>query len=249
MLKKTKTGIFVGYTACSFKDNYAMDIFMNDPKLLPYSLVGNMAAIIPARISHLLDLKGPTMVIDTACSSSLVAIYEACHSIINGASEMAIAGGIKIHLLPIVSEYFRLGIESSDGKTRTFDALADGSGIGEGVATVLLKPLEQAEKDQDHIYGVIKGCAVNSDGTALGLTAPNPGAQTQVILDAWAYSGTDPEKVEYIETHGTGTTLGDPIEIQGLHKAFQRFTSKKQFCALGSVKSNFGHLYESSVGD
>lgn len=244
MLRKTKTGIYVGYTACSFKDNYATDILFSNPELLPYSLVGNMTPIIPSRVSHLLDLKGPTMVIDTACSSSFIAIHQACESINNGTCEMAIASGIKIHLLPTASEYFKMGIESSDGKTRAFDEMADGSGIGEGVAAVLLKPLKQAEKDMDHIYGVIKGTAVNNDGTALGLTAPNPASQTQVILDAWNRSGVDPEKIEYIEAHGTATILGDPIEIQGLNKAFKKFTDKKQFCSLGSVKTNLGHLFE-----
>jgi acyl transferase domain-containing protein/acyl carrier protein len=244
MLKKSRTGVFVGYTSCSFKDNYATDIVLTNPDLISYSLVGNMTPIIPSRVSHLLDLKGPTMVIDTACSSSLISIHEACQSIISGTCDMAIAGGIKIHLLPIESEYFRLGIESSDGMTRAFDSMADGSGIGEGIATVLLKPLKQAEEDMDHIYAVIKGSAVNGDGTALGLTAPNPGAQTQVILDAWKHSNVSPEKIDYIETHGTATVLGDPIEIQGLDRAFQKFTKRKQFCALGSVKTNLGHLFE-----
>lgn len=244
MLKNTKTGVFVGYTSSSFKDNYIVDIAFNHPELLQYSMVGNMAPLIPSRVSQLLDLHGPTMVIDTACSSSLVAVHEACESIKNGTCEMAVAGGIKFHLLPIILDTLKLGIEADDGKTRTFDKDAAGTSIGEGCITVLLKSLREAERDDDTIYAVIKGSAINHDGTASGITAPNPAAQANVILEAWKNSGINPESIGYIEAHGTATALGDPIEIQGIIKAFQGFTDRKQFCAIGASKSNIGHLHE-----
>ncbi|QUI21910.1 SDR family NAD(P)-dependent oxidoreductase [Vallitalea pronyensis] len=243
-LKQSKTGVFLGYTASSLKDNYIVDIAFNHPELLPYSMTGNMAPLIPSRISHLLDLTGPTMVMDTACSSSLVAVHEACEHILSGNCQMAVAGGMKLNVLPIILDTMKLGIESLDGKTRTFDSGADGASMGEGCCTVLLKPLTLAEQDGDIIYAVIKGTSINHDGTASGLTAPNPAAQSEVIMDAWDKARINPEDIQYIEAHGTATGLGDPIEIQGIQKAFSRFTDKKQFCAIGSSKSNLGHLYE-----
>lgn len=243
-LKQSKTGVFLGYTASSLKDNYIVDIAFNHPDLLPYSMTGNMAPLIPSRISHLLDLTGPTMVMDTACSSSLVAVHEACEHILSGNCHMAVAGGLKLNVLPLIKENMKLGIESLDGKTRTFDSGADGASMGEGCCTVLLKPLTLAEKDGDMIYAVIKGTSINHDGTASGLTAPNPVAQSEVIVDAWNKAKINPEDIQYIEAHGTATGLGDPIEIQGIYKAFSRFTDKKQFCAIGASKSNLGHMYE-----
>lgn len=245
-LQGKKIGDYVGYTSCSFKDNYIVNIFDENPDLVPYSILGNTAAMIPSRIAQLYDFRGPVMVIDTACSSSLVAIYEACKSIMDHTSEMALAGGIKINFLPLDSPMYKLGIESSDAKTRVFDILADGSGIGEGIAAVLLKPLEQAQKDKDRIYAVIKGASINHDGTSLGLTAPNPVSQADVINMAWKQANLDIEKLKYIEMHGTATKLGDPIEFQGLSKAFAMYTNRKQFCAVGSVKSNFGHMFEAA---
>lgn len=241
-----KVGVFIGYTAGSFKDNYLVNISFRYPELLKYAVTGNMPALLPSRISQILDLHGPTMIIDTACSSSLVAVHQACESIRNGSSEMAIAGGIKLHLLPMITEDLKLGIESIDDKTRTFDNDASGTGIGEGVFCVLLKPLARAEADGDYIYGIIKSSAINHDGTASGLTAPNPAAQTEVIISALEKANVQAEEIDYIETHGTATILGDPIEFQGLNHAFKKYTNKKQFCALSASKSNLGHLYESA---
>ena len=245
-LKGRKIGDYVGYTSCSFKDNYLFHIFEENPELIPYSIIGNTTALIPSRIAQLYDFRGPVMVIDTACSSSLVAIYEACKSITEQTSEMALAGGIKLNLMPLDNQLFKLGIESSDAITRVFDDLADGSGIGEGIGAVLLKPLKQAQKDGDRIYAVIKGAAINHDGTALGLTAPNPVSQADVITMAWKQAELNIDQLKYVEMHGTATKLGDPIEFQGLSKAFAVYTDKKQFCAVGSVKSNMGHMFEAA---
>ncbi|RJG25975.1 SDR family NAD(P)-dependent oxidoreductase [Paenibacillus thiaminolyticus] len=246
MLNGSKTGIFIGYTPGSTKDNYSTNIFHNSPELIKYSNVGNMPCMVPSRASYLLNLKGPTMIIDSACSSSLVAIHDACMSIKNGTCTMAIAGGIRLHSFPIAYDDMNVGFETDDNKTRTFDNSASGAAIGEGSAVVLLKPLKAAEQDKDHIYAVIKGTAINNDGASASITAPNPAAQASVILDALESSGVSVEEIDYIETHGTATALGDPIEFRGLTSAFEQFTDKKQFCGLSSSKSNIGHLYEAA---
>ncbi|MCL6588808.1 MAG: SDR family oxidoreductase [Firmicutes bacterium] len=238
-LKGSKTGVYLGFGNNSA--NYGRFVSEIDPLAPASAVAGNLAAIIAARISYLLDLKGPALLIDTACSSSLVAVHLACQGIRNGDCDFAIAGGVKIELGAIETGY-RLGIESSDGRTRTFDDASDGTGGGEGVAAILLKPLAKALKDNDHIYAVIKGSAINQDGSSIGITAPNVTAQEEVILQAWENAGIDPETITYLEAHGTGTKLGDPIEIEGISRAFQKYTQKRQFCAIGSLKSNTGHL-------
>lgn len=240
-LKGSKTGVYLGYSGNSTYQNM---IFEMDPASLPISIPGNIAAIIPSRISYLKDLKGPTMLIDTACSSSLVSVHLACKAIKDGECDFAIAGGARLNLLPIDNPFLKMGIETSDGRTRSFDNSADGAGWGEGVAAVLLKPLSRAIRDKDNIYAVIKGSSINQDGTSIGITAPNPSAQAEVILKSWEDADISPETVGYIEAHGTATNLGDPIEIDGLQRAFKKFTDKKQFCAIGSVKTNIGHLFE-----
>lgn len=210
------------------------------------SVQGNLSPIIASRISYLLDLRGPSMVVNTLCSSSLVALHLGCQSLKkNGECSMALIGGVQINLIPI--RQVEVGIESSSKRTRTFDHQSDGTGAGEGVIAFLLKPLEKAMKDEDNIYAVIKGSAYNQDGASAGLTAPNPAAQEDVIIKAWQEAGLDPETISYIEAHGTGTRLGDPIEIDGIKRAFRRYTDKRQFCAIGSVKSNIGHL-DASAG-
>ncbi|MGM9979480.1 MAG: amino acid adenylation domain-containing protein [Clostridium sp.] len=238
-------GVYVGYAGNS-KDCYNKFIFDIDRNLIKNSLVGNITAMMPTRIAYFLNLKGPTMVIDTACSSSLVAVHLACKGILNGDCDMAIAGGVKINLLPQDVDFYKLGIESSDDRARTFDNSSDGTGIGEGVASIILKPLKKAEEDGDNIYAIIKGSAINQDGKSMGITAPNPASQCDVITRAWKDAGVSPEEILYIEAHGTGTTLGDPIEVDGIERAFSQYTDKKQFCAIGSVKTNIGHLYECS---
>jgi len=182
------------------------------------------------------------MLVDTACSSSLVAVHLACQAIRNGECDQAIVGSVKIHLLPVVKADQDIGIMASDGRTRSFDDSSDGTGAGEGAIAILLKPLSRAIADRDSIYAVIKGSATNQDGASIGITAPNVLAQEDVLVRAWSTANIDPGTISFIEAHGTGTKLGDPIEISGLQRAFRQFTDKKGFCAVGSVKSNFGHL-------
>ncbi|REK76182.1 non-ribosomal peptide synthetase [Paenibacillus paeoniae] len=239
-LHGSRTGVFIGHNADALHD-YKRLIETLNPDALSMAAPGNLSSMIASRISYLLNLRGPAISVDTACSSSLVAVHLACQSIRSGECEAAIAGSVKLNVLPIDTG-IRLGIESSDNRAKTFDESSDGTGIGDGVVALLLKPLSRALEDGDHIYAVIKGSAMNQDGSSVGITAPNALAQEDVIVRAWQDAGIDPETVTYMEAHGTGTSLGDPIEIDGLTRAFRRYTDKKQFCAIGSLKTNIGHL-------
>jgi acyl transferase domain-containing protein/acyl carrier protein len=240
-LKGTKTGIFIGDAGNSFPD-YKTMIYLEDKLKYNMSIPGNIKSIIASRISYIMDLKGPAITVDTACSSSLVAVHLACQSILSGECDMAVAGGVNIRLIPQKNESANIGIKSRDGRARTFDDSADGIGGGEGVAAMILKPLGKALSDGDSIYAVIKGSASNQDGSSIGITAPSSLAQEDVIVSAWRNAGIDPETISYIEAHGTGTKLGDPIEIEGISRAFGNFTSKRQFCSIGALKTNIGHL-------
>ncbi|KNY24966.1 non-ribosomal peptide synthetase [Pseudobacteroides cellulosolvens] len=239
-LRGTKTGVYVGFGSDSPYD-YKNYVAQMEPSFASEAVTGNLSPVIASRISYLLDLRGPSMSIDTACSSALVAVHTACMALRNGECDMAIAGSIRVNFLPVKGQ-FDLGVNSSDGRARTFDESSDGTGSGEGVAAVMLKPLNKAFRDGDNIYAVIKGSAINQDGSSIGITAPNVLAQEDVIIAAWRDAGIEPDTVSYIEAHGTGTKLGDPIEIDGIRRAFARYTDKKQFCAIGSVKTNMGHL-------
>lgn len=241
-LKGSRTGIYFGFVSDMAYQRLIADV---EPESLAMSIPGNLASIIPGRVSYLLDLKGPSVLIDTACSSSLVAVHTACNAIRNGDCEMAIAGSSKLNMLPL-EDGNMLGIESKSYKCRAFDDESDGTCLGEGIAAIILKPLSKAVKDMDNIYAVIKGSAVNQDGSSAGMTAPNAMAQADVIERAWKNAKIDPNTVTYIETHGTGTKLGDPIEIDGIQRAFSKYTDRKQFCAIGSTKTNIGHLDSAS---
>lgn len=234
----SRTGVFVGFTG---ESAYKKAIAEIEPAALSIAFSSNIESIIAGRISFMLDLKGPSLLVDTACSSSLTAVHLACQALKNGDCDLALAGSTKIILLPLNNNPV-MGIESSDGRTRSFDDDSDGTGNGEGVAAILLKPLKKALKDGDHIHAIIKGSAINQDGNSIGITAPNAAAQEDVIVRAWERARVDPETITYIEAHGTGTRLGDPIEVDGIQRAFRRFTNKKQFCGLGTVKTNMGHL-------
>ncbi|MCK4258376.1 MAG: SDR family NAD(P)-dependent oxidoreductase [Halanaerobiales bacterium] len=245
-LSTSSTGVYVGYI--SDLEGYKYKEMIKEyepPATLSIGTTGNLSSIIPARISYLLDLKGPSLLVDTACSSSLVALHLACQAVKNGDCDQAIVGGIRLNLFPL-EDNVTIGIEAADGLAKTFDNRADGTGMGEGSIALLIKPLRSALRDRENIYAVIKGSAVNQDGNSVGISAPNPAAQTQVISKAWKNSEVEPETISYIEAHGTGTKLGDPIEIEGIKKAFSGYTDKKQFCAIGSVKTNIGHLYEAA---
>jgi 3-oxoacyl-(acyl-carrier-protein) synthase/acyl carrier protein len=224
----TRVGVFVGV----MNGNY--------PTGARYWSVAN-------RISYLLNFQGPSMALDTACSSSLTAIHLALESIYSGVSECAIAGGVNIVTDPI--HYLRLStmeMLSPSGMCKAFGDHADGFVDGEGVGAIILKPLKNAVADGDHIYGVIKGSMINAGGKTNGYTVPNPNAQYQLVSDTFKRAGVNASEVSYIEAHGTGTALGDPIEISALTRAFNVDTDKKQFCSIGSVKSNIGHCESAS---
>ncbi len=203
---------------------------------------------IANRVSYFFDFQGPSMAVDTACSSSLTALHLACESLRTGDCRLAIAGGVNLSTHPY--KYLALSqgrFVSSDGRCRSFGAGGDGYVPGEGVGAVVLRTLEDAERDGDHIYAVIKGTAVNHGGHANGFTVPNPNAQAALIRRALERSGVEPSTISYIEAHGTGTALGDPIEIAGLTQAFREHMPGTGICPIGSVKSNIGHL-ESAAG-
>ena len=235
-LSGSKCGVFVGCAAGDYQQLSRLH------SLSAQGFTGNATSILAARISYFLNLQGPCVSIDTACSSSLVAIAQACDSLISGGSDLALAGGVYAMAGPDVHiRSSQTGMLSPEGRCFTFDQRADGFVPGEGVGVVLLKRLEDAEKDRDIIYGVIEGWGVNQDGRTNGITAPNPESQTRLMQEVYDRHAIDPASIRLVEAHGTGTKLGDPVEVEGLRKAFAKYTAKKQYCALGSVKSNIGH--------
>ncbi len=200
---------------------------------------------LATRVSYEFNLRGPSLAVQTACSSSLVAVHLACQSLLNGECDMALAGGVSIRIPHDVGYWYEPGsIVSAAGHCRPFDVRADGTVFGSGVAIVVLKPLQAALDDGDRIHAVIRGSAVNNDGsTKIGFSAPNAAAQADVVAEAHAVADVDSSSISYIETHGTGTPLGDPIEIDALRRAFEvSETDRHKPCVLGSVKSNIGHL-------
>jgi acyl transferase domain-containing protein/acyl carrier protein len=206
--------------------------------------LGNGSDFLTTYVSYKLNLRGPSMVIQSACSTSLVAVHVACQNLLNGECDIALAGGVAVHASQKKGYlYGEGGIASPDGHCRAFDADAKGTVGGSGVGIVVLKNLEDALKDGDHIHAVILGSALNNDGSLkIGYTAPGIEGQTSVIRDAIDAAGIDEESVTYIEGHGTGTPLGDPIEFAALQQAYGPSVKRKQFRALGSVKTNVGHL-------
>lgn len=210
--------------------------------------ISSSYAPIPNRVSYFCNFHGPSIAIDTVCSASLTAVHLARQSILAGECKVALAGGVNLSLHSNkYRTYGMMDMHSSDGRCRSFGHGGDGYVSAEGVGAVLLKRLDQALADGDHIYAVVKGSSINHGGTVSGITVPSPVAQGELIANCLRTAGIDPETIGYIEAHGTGTSLGDPIELQGLSRAFRKFTDRKQFCALGSVKSNMGHA-ESAAG-
>jgi len=237
-LSGVKCAVFVGASV----GDYANKIKQAGIDPSAHLLIGMNSSILAARISYLLDLKGPSVAIDTACSSSLVAIHQACQSLWTHESDMALAGGVcvlttsEMHIMTS-----KAGMLSPEGQCKTFDNSADGFVPGEGVGVVLLKPLSKAIQDKDTICGVIKGSGINQDGKTNGITAPCVKAQTALELEVYKRFHLDPRTISYVEAHGTGTKLGDPIEVSALTRAFRSYTDSNQFCAIGSVKTNIGH--------
>lgn len=235
-LSGSRTGVFAG---CAAGDYY------RDPgtqRLSAQQLMGSAPSILPARISYFLNLQGPCVSVDTACSSSLVALATACDSLSCGASDVALAGGVQVMAGPAMHIMTsQAGMLSPDGRCFSFDERANGFVPAEAVGVVMLKRLADAQRDGDSIYGVIRGWGVNQDGRTNGITAPNPESQTRLEQSVYDRYRIDPEHIQLIEAHGTGTRLGDPIEIEGLKAAFAKYTHKAGYCAVGSVKSNMGH--------
>ncbi|MDZ8136600.1 MAG: beta-ketoacyl synthase N-terminal-like domain-containing protein [Nostoc sp. DedQUE04] len=241
---KELTGFYVG----SNLSMYMLNILTSNPDLVKSMgssiLFSNGQDYAATRVSYKLNLKGPSLNISTACSTSLVAVHSACQGLLNYECDLALAGGISIQSLENKGYFYQEGgITSPDGHCRPFDAKAQGTIFGDGVGIVVLKRLEDALADGNSIHAVIKGSAINNDGAAkVGYTAPSVDGQAKVIAEAQAIAGVTPETISYIETHGTGTALGDPIEISALKEAFETSTNQKGFCAIASVKANVGHL-------
>ncbi|MCQ1578366.1 SDR family NAD(P)-dependent oxidoreductase [Streptomyces parvus] len=236
-------GVFVG----SMYDEYQLYGATEQALAAGRPIPGN-AANIANRVSYFCDWQGPSLTVKTMCSSSLTALHLACLSLQAGDCEVAVAGGVNLSLHP--AKYLLLGqagFASSKGRCESFGEGGDGYVPAEGVGAVMLKPLDRAVADNDRIYGVIKATAVNHGGRTNGYTVPNVNAQADVITRALDRAGVDARTISYVEAHGTGTSLGDPIEIAGLAKAFSRHTGDRQYCAIGSVKSNIGHA-ESAAG-
>ncbi|MEC0172763.1 condensation domain-containing protein, partial [Paenibacillus graminis] len=237
------TGVYVG-TDHTHKFKGAYLNLIPDPDFS--DMIGSWTGLLASRISYFLNLKGPSIVLDTACSSGLVSIHTACRALQNKECAMAIAGGINLYLAPLNSGLEEIEAEAGSQIVRTFDKDANGMLWGEGVAAIVLKPLNQAVADGDHVYAVIKGSAVNNSGATNGISAPNADAQESVIVRAWENAGIDPQTITYIETFGTGTLVGDSIEVKGITQAFRRYTDAEKFCAIGSVKPNIGHTVAAS---
>jgi amino acid adenylation domain-containing protein/non-ribosomal peptide synthase protein (TIGR01720 family) len=243
-LAGTQTGVFIGISS---NDYHRLQITSG---ITPnaYFGTGNAQSIAANRVSYLWDLQGPSWTVDTACSSSLVAVHQACQSLRQGESDLAIAGGVNLILSPDLTIAFsQAQMLSPHGRCKTFDAEADGYVRGEGCGIIVLKRLSEAKRDGDNILALIKGSAVNQDGRSNGLTAPNGLAQQRVIRQALANAEVPPSALHYVETHGTGTALGDSIELNALKAVLMAERSLDETCYLGSVKTNIGHL-EAAAG-
>ena len=236
-------GVYAGATHSSYLWN-----LLRQPALLSTFgftrlLLGNDKDFLPTRVSYKLNLKGPSVLVQTACSTSLVAVHLACQSLLAGESDLALAGGVSIDTPQVAGyRYERGGVMSSDGHCRAFDEAADGTVNGSGVGLVVLKRLADAVADGDTIHAVILGSAINNDGAAkVGFTAPGVEGQAEAVSEALLMAGVEPETIGLVEAHGSGTQLGDPIEVAALTQAWRGATDRSGFCALGSVKTNIGH--------
>ncbi|MES2299305.1 MAG: amino acid adenylation domain-containing protein [Pseudomonadota bacterium] len=244
----------IGVYAGSSISTYLFENIVTNPHIVAaYGarpiMVVNDKDFLCGRVAYELNLRGPAVAVQTACSTSLVAVHMACQSILNGECDMALAGGVTVSsLVKTGYMYAEGGLNSRDGHCRAFDAAATGIVNGNGVGIVVLKSLAAARRDGDTVHAIVRGSAINNDGRGkLSFAAPSVNGQADVIADAHAAAGVDPRSISYIEAHGTGTLVGDPIEVGALKQAFGAATSATQFCALGSLKSNMGHL-DSAAG-
>lgn len=240
-LAGSQTGIFIGINTSDYSQLHLKS--QDSSQLNAYFFTGNTSSIAAGRLSYILGLEGPSIALDTACSSSLVSVHLACHSLRAGECRMALAGGVNLMLSSegyiVLSRMRALAV---DGRCKTFDAAADGYGRGEGCGIVVLKRLSDAVSDGDNILALIRGSAMNHDGRSSGLTVPNGLAQQKLIRAALANARVEPTQVSYLEVHGTGTALGDPIEVEALGSVLCRGRSQQQPLIVGSVKTNIGHL-------
>ncbi len=237
-LAEMKCGVFVGATHGDYRKIMERSGAGNHA----YAFTGLNTFVLTGRVSYVLNITGPNMAIDTACSSSLVAISQACQSITDGDCEMAIAGGVRLMLEPDLHiQTSKLDMLSTDGKVRSFGKDAKGLVLSEGVGVVILKPVEKAIKDKDHIYGVIRAWGVNQDGKTNGITSPSAQSQEKLISGIYEKFSIRPELISYIEANGTASKLGDAIEIKALTDVFRKYTDKRNFCHIGTCKTNIGH--------
>ncbi|MET9489269.1 polyketide synthase Pks13 [Nocardia sp. NPDC006630] len=248
-LKGEPVGVFVGSAGNEFMLIAALGVGSTEgDEKTPlsaeaYGIMGSVSAIIPNRTSYFFDFRGPSVSIDTACSSSLVAVHDAVRALRTGDADLALAGGVNMLLAPMATLGFDAnGGVAKDGHIKAFSADGDGMVRAEGGALVVLKRLADAERDGDKIYAVVKGSAVNNDGRSNGMLAPNPDAQAEVLRRAYRDAGIAPSTVDYIEAHGTGTLIGDPIEADALARVVGRGREDDKPALLGSAKTNFGHL-------
>jgi len=243
-LAKTRTGVFIGISTFDY-----YELLTGNPiNFDAYVPTGNDNSIAANRISYVFDFNGPSLAVGTACSSSLVAVHLACQSLWSGESTLALAGGVHVMLSPWLTVSFtKAGFLAPDGRCKTFDARANGLVRSEGLGVVVLKPWSQALVDGDQVYAVIRGSAVNQDGRSNGLTAPNPWAQEAVLREAYRQAEVSPGQVQYVEVHGTGTKLGDPMEMNTLGAVLSKDRPSGHYCTVGSVKTNIGHA-EAAAG-
>ncbi|MGN7997314.1 beta-ketoacyl synthase N-terminal-like domain-containing protein, partial [Chitinophaga sp. 22308] len=238
-IRNTRTGVFVG----SCFHEYWDEIVRRGMPMQDYEHSSSAMSSLSGSVSYYFDLQGPSIPLDNACASSMTALHLACQAIRNNEADMALVAGLNVLLSPLHYVYFsRIQALSPSGRCYSFDKKADGYVPGEGVVSVLIKPLSKAIADGDTIHGVIKGSAINHVGKSNNPTSPRPELQTRLLEDAWEAAGIFPENISYIEAHGTGTSLGDPIEVNALKKAFRKYTAREQFCYLGSAKAHIGHL-------
>ena len=244
-LRGSRTGVFVGISS----SDYAHLLGVHGASAIDAYMASGVAySTGVGRISYVLGLEGPNLAIDTACSSSLVAVHQACQSLLAGESDLALAGGVNVILTPPAMIFFsKARMLAPDGRCKTFDATANGFARGEGCGIVVLKRLADATRDGDRILAVIRGSAVNQDGASSGLMVPNGPAQERVIRRALEQAGVEPWEVSYLEAHGTGTSLGDPIEVQAAAAALGAGRPADRPLLVGSVKTNVGHL-EAAAG-
>ncbi|MDA8562037.1 SDR family NAD(P)-dependent oxidoreductase, partial [Gammaproteobacteria bacterium] len=238
-IRGSNTSVYVG---CCFHE-YWDEVMRANTKMTGYEHSSSVMSSLSGFLSYTFDLQGGSVPLDNACASSLTALHLGMEAIKRGESRMAVIAGLNVLLSPTHYLYFsKIRALSPTGRCHTFDKKADGYVPGEGVVSVLIKSLDQALIDGDHIHAVLKGSAINHTGRSNNPTSPRPELQTKLLLDAWKNAGINPEQISYIEAHGTGTELGDPIEINALKKAFKKHTTKKDFCKIGSAKAHIGHL-------